>query len=71
MRLGCREASVVVLAADHRRLLVRSAAPAFEIVVFVDDAPNALNEEALYDWWEVTESPRDSDGQGRSLRCDG
>ena len=54
-RLGCREASVVVLSADHRRLLVRLAAPALEIVVFVGHAPDALNEEALYDGWEDTE----------------
>ena len=31
-RLGSLEASVVVLATDHRRLMVRFAAPAFEIV---------------------------------------
>ena len=54
-RLGCSEASVVVLATDHRRLLVRLAAPALEIVVFVGHAPDALDEEALYDGWEDTE----------------
>ena len=35
----CREASVVALATDHRRMLARLAAAAFVIVVFVCHAP--------------------------------
>ena len=54
-KLGCREASMVVLATDHRRLLVRLAAPAFEIVVFVGHVLDALDQEALCDWWDVAE----------------
>ena len=45
----------MVLATDHRRLLVRLAAPAFEIVVFVGHVLDALDQEALCDWWDVAE----------------
>ena len=53
--VGCREVSVVVLATDHRRLLVRLAAPAFEIVEFVGHVLDALDEEGLCECWEVKE----------------